>query len=206
MSPGRHSPDDGAFPRSRFDLARGRVVFGDEESHESLDGIVGENTTPEAEQLERDEATLGLYSGALRDSLAAVIPYWIEQSVVERATSDRTRGTAESEVRATAQVAGERALADALSRMAGLFGTDIERQVTTPLEILRAVSAHATAALLSLGVAAVDRDPVDVELHPDDLYGLVPASLAEIDPALAEVGVRWGAAKAHVHLLRRRLT
>jgi hypothetical protein len=39
---------------------------------------------------------------------------------------------------------------------------------------------------------------------PDDVYDLTPASFADVDPALHEPGLVWGAAKAHVHLARRR--
>ena len=39
---------------------------------------------------------------------------------------------------------------------------------------------------------------------PDDVYDLAPASFADVDPALHEPGLVWGAAKAHVHLARRR--
>jgi hypothetical protein len=36
------------------------------------------------------------------------------------------------------------------------------------------------------------------------VYDLTPASFADVDPALHEPGLVWGAAKAHVHLARRR--
>ena len=48
------------------------------------------------------------------------------------------------------------------------------------------------------------RDEVAVRQFPDDVYDLVPASFAEVDPELHEPGLVWGAAKAHVHLARRR--
>ena len=35
---------------------------------------------------------------------------------------------------------------------------------------------------------------------PDDVYDLSPATFADVDPALHEPGLVWGAAKAHVHL------
>jgi putative CocE/NonD family hydrolase len=43
-----------------------------------------------------------------------------------------------------------------------------------------------------------------VHSFPDDAYDLGPASFADIDPSLHEPGLMWGAAKAHVHLARRR--
>ena len=41
-------------------------------------------------------------------------------------------------------------------------------------------------------------------MFPDDLYDLTPGSFRDLDPALHEPGLEWGAAKAHVHLARRR--
>jgi hypothetical protein len=48
------------------------------------------------------------------------------------------------------------------------------------------------------------RDETDERLFPEDVYGLGPASFADIDPSVHEPGVAWGAAKAYVHLARRR--
>jgi hypothetical protein len=41
-------------------------------------------------------------------------------------------------------------------------------------------------------------------LFPADVYALVPATLADLDPELAQPALTWGAAKAHVILARRR--
>jgi hypothetical protein len=51
---------------------------------------------------------------------------------------------------------------------------------------------------------AVVRDEFDERAFPEDLYALTPASFADVDPALHEPGLMWGAAKAHAHLVRRR--
>jgi hypothetical protein len=50
----------------------------------------------------------------------------------------------------------------------------------------------------------VPRDEFSVRSFPDDAYDLSPASFADVDPALHEPGLAWGAAKAYVHLARRR--
>ncbi len=62
----------------------------------------------------------------------------------------------------------------------------------------------ATAALADAEVPALRRDPFAQRQDPDDHYDLTPGSFADIDPGLAEPGLAWGAAKAHVHLARRR--
>jgi hypothetical protein len=53
-------------------------------------------------------------------------------------------------------------------------------------------------------VPAIERDRQAEAQFPDDDYDLTPASFADLDPALHEPGLRWGAAKAHVHLRRHR--
>ena len=56
--------------------------------------------------------------------------------------------------------------------------------------------------LEAAGVPPVVRDPFAEERFPDDPYGLTPASLAAVDPALAEPALTWGAAKALAHRRR----
>jgi hypothetical protein len=64
--------------------------------------------------------------------------------------------------------------------------------------------ASATAVLRDAGLAPVDRDADAQRLFPADVYDLTPASFAELDPAVHEPGLLWGAAKAHIVLRRRR--
>ncbi len=81
---------------------------------------------------------------------------------------------------------------------------DIEDQRTTPLELLRTGVIYPTQVLSALGVPPVARDEFTERAFRDDVYGLSPASFAEVDESLREPGLRWGAAKAFVHLARRR--
>jgi hypothetical protein len=58
--------------------------------------------------------------------------------------------------------------------------------------------------LADAGVPPVHRDGAAERLFPDDVYDLTPASFADLDAAVHEPGLVWGAAKAHVILRRRR--
>ena len=49
----------------------------------------------------------------------------------------------------------------------------------------------------------MERDEFQVRAFPDDVYDLTPATFADVDPALGDPGLEWGA-QAHVHLARRR--
>ena len=88
--------------------------------------------------------------------------------------------------------------------MRALLALDVDAQPTTPLALVRGAVRYPTEVLASAGVRPVDRDPMAAEGFPDDVYDLTPGSLADLDPALVEAGIAWGAAKAHTVLRRRK--
>lgn len=104
-----------------------------------------------------------------------------------------------------ATAAGEQAAADVEPRLRALLEADVDEQKSTPLALIRSAAVrYPTAVLQQAGVAPVDRDRHQQDLFPDDLYDLAPASFADVDPALAELGMVWGAAKAFTHRQRHR--
>jgi hypothetical protein len=142
-----------------------------------------------------DEAKLAEYSGDLARQLRADLPTWVIRGVASR--TDQDLGDA-------AAAAG----ADA-ARLTGdeidvLLETDIDEQRTTPLALLRTAVGFPTAVLVAAGVPAVERDEFACRAFPRDRYDLSPASFADISPEAQQAGIVWGAAKAHVHLSRRR--
>ncbi len=149
-----------------------------------------------------DAAALGRYAATLAAAMGEAIPRWIERSVLDRIRTQR--GSVTDAERTAASEAGRRAGAEAGPALVQLLGTDIDTQATTPLAIARDQVRWATQALQAAGVVPSTRDAFAQRQDPDDLYDLVPGSFAAIDPALAEPGLHWGAAKAHVHLARRR--
>ena len=70
--------------------------------------------------------------------------------------------------------------------------------------MVRRAVVYPTAVLRGAGVPPVVRDADAEARFPDDDYDLTPAAFADLDPSLHEPGLVWGAAKAHVHLARRR--
>ena len=111
-------------------------------------------------------------------------------------------GVPDPEVMAKAREAGRRAAEEVGAAVRTLLAADIDEQRTTPLALLRGAVRYPTEVLRDADVAPVERDPVQVRLLPDDLYDLSPASFADVDPALAEPGMVWGAAKALAHRRR----
>ena len=133
-------------------------------------------------------------------AVEAALPGWVRRSV-ERLLVAWT-GQADGELLARAGAAGEATVAEVVPQLRRLLATDIDQQWTNPLSIVRAAVRHPTAVLREAGVPEVVRDPFDEASFPDDAYGLTPFNFAEVDPALQEVGIRWGAAKAQEHLAR----
>jgi hypothetical protein len=149
-----------------------------------------------------DAAALAGYASALADRIDEAIPRWIDRSV--RAVLDDQRIAVDDVITARIRDAGSGARDDGGPRVRALLATDIDAQAGTPLAVLRSLVPYATAVLASAGARPVARDEFSVRNFPDDVYDLTPASFADVDPALHEPGVVWGAAKAHVHLARRR--
>ena len=139
------------------------------------------------------------------DLLAAAaeeaLPGWVERSVRRVAAA---AGVALDGLVEDTDEAGRRAAAEVGAEIRTLLGADVDEQRTTPLTLVRAACRYPTAVLTSAGVPPVARDQVSARLFPDDLYGLVPATLADVDPRLGELGIAWGAAKAYEHLARHR--
>jgi hypothetical protein len=112
-------------------------------------------------------------------------------------------GPGDRQVAAQARAAGRRAAADVGPRVRELLARDIDDQPTTPLAIVRGAAVrYPTEVLKGAGVPPVVRDAAAQELFPDDLYDLAPAAFGDLDPDLADVGLRWGAAKAFEHMRR----
>jgi hypothetical protein len=149
------------------------------------------------------DANLMEYGRALADAIATALPDWVVRSVTGR-WRDWSGTDASAELVDSARVAGARAGADVVPAVRALLALDVDEQRVNPLALLRRAVSYATEVLQAAGVPAVVRDEFDERAFPDDIYALVPASFADVDPALHEPGLLWGAAKAHAHLVRRR--
>jgi hypothetical protein len=149
-----------------------------------------------------DARALTQYATALADRIEEAIPGWIDRSV-RRVLAGQ--GIAVDDV-VTARIddASRAARSEGGRRVRALLSSDIDAQAGTPLAVLRSLVPYATAVLESAGAHPVARDEFSVRSFPKDVYDLTPASFADVDPALHEPGLVWGAAKAHVHLARRR--
>lgn len=144
-----------------------------------------------------DEASLAAYAQALGDAFDQVVRTWFVRLVETRSPGATTDDAVLEQLSTAAQETSQ--------ELRALLARDISAQQVGPLELLRrSVTGSPTEVLKRLGVEPVERDDFARSNFPDDLYDMAPASFRDIDPALHEPGLVWGAAKAHVHLRRRR--
>lgn len=124
---------------------------------------------------------------------------WAERALISRAP--------QSAATATATAAAFRA--EVIGSLRHLVDRDIDDQRATPLQLLRASVPLLTAALVEAGLQARpgvgDRTAAnDRSGDSDDPFGIAPASWAGVGEDVGEAAMVWGAAKAMVHLERRR--
>ena len=142
------------------------------------------------------------YAEQLYDAARVAVPRWVRRCVSSVATAAGTPLDTHA-VRLTDDAA--RAADEAIGgRLRDLFETDVDAQRSNPLEILRSGVVYPTAVLRELGIGPVARHQFETERFPDDVYGLTPATWADIDESLYEPGIIWGAWKAKTVLDRRR--
>lgn len=137
---------------------------------------------------------------ALAEAIVAALPGWVERCV--EGVLVAWCGRADGDVMVEARAAGVRAAAEVGPRLRALLTADIDAQRSTPLALVREAVRYPTAVLRGAGVPPVERDAGAERLFPDDDYDLTPGSLAELDPALAELAITWGAWKAMAHRRR----
>lgn len=149
-----------------------------------------------------DDAEMARISAELVAAVDAVIGPWVQRCVLRTCTVAGI--TVDEQLRTAAVDAAEACRVEVVAELDRLLTVDIDDQTATPLQVLRAAVRFPTGVLSDAAVPPVTRDEFDQRAFPDDVYGLSPATFADVDASLAEPGLRWGAAKAHVHLARRR--
>ena len=132
----------------------------------------------------------------LVEAIERVVGDWIRWSIADRAPDLATSAPADAAV-----AEGATALN---AELRSLLSQDIADQTEGPLQVLRRGVRFATTVLADGAAPHTPRDNFAQRAFPEDVYNLAPASFSEVHPSLHEPGLIWGAAKAHVHLRRRR--
>jgi len=154
-----------------------------------------------------DLEALERYASELVAAIEVALPKWVQRSVAARwqqGGPDRDAAELPSQVQEATRDAAAAAVDEVLPPLRSLLAQDVADQRTNPLALVRQAVVHPTRVLAAAGVVPPERDEEARALFPDDLYDLVPASFADLDPSVHDPGLHWGAAKAHVLLRRRR--
>lgn len=149
-----------------------------------------------------DEEQLTSYARDLADGLEGALQGWVTRCVAERCSEARVE--LDQEQQEQVLLAAVACRVEIAAELRALLDEDIDAQRTTPLAVVRTAVRFPTQVLAGLGVPAVRRDEFARRAFPDDPYGLTPSSLTDLDAELGDLALAWGAAKAHVHLARRR--
>lgn len=146
-----------------------------------------------------DDDRFADYGRALAQAVAAALPTWIEDAMARRLARPWPDGIEDRVDRAGTEAADQIG-----ATLDELLALDLDQQWTNPLTVIRTAARYPSAILADLGVPPVDRDGQAAAIDPDDHYDLTPAAFADFGPEVHELGIQWGAAKAHLHLQRRR--
>jgi hypothetical protein len=125
---------------------------------------------------------------------------WVEAAVARIADAwGALDEPARAEVAAAGSAAGARAAARVEEELRALFALDPAAQRATPLEVIRSLRREATEVLQTAGIPEVVRDPFETRAFPDDVYGIVLHSPAELgDDELGGALLAWGLGKSKV--------
>lgn len=149
-----------------------------------------------------DDLDIETVASTLLQAVVEATPSWVARSVAEVVAA---QGLAVDDAHTDRLAdAAARAQRYVEANLGALLRADIDQQRSTPLTIVRDAARFPVEVLHAAGAREMHRLDVDRWAFPNDPFGVTPASLAEMGPAVHEAGIAWGAAKAHVHLRRRR--
>jgi hypothetical protein len=137
----------------------------------------------------------------LLDAARRFAPGWLSRATITAAARGGIRLDADD---AELSAVVDEAVTTLLAELADLLATDVDEQRTNPLSLFRRCVGGPNELLLRRGAAAPVIDRFAADHFPDDVFGLGPASWSDVDPALHEPGITWGAWKAMTVLRRRR--
>jgi len=149
-----------------------------------------------------DERALATYADELVQAVEAALGEWVE-SCVYRVLQAQGRSVGAETMRLIGAARAD-ATSEVVAELRDVLALDVDEQRKNPLSILRAAVRYPTDVLRAAGAQSVARDEFDERSFPDDDFALTPAAFADFGPAVHDAGIVWGAAKAHVHLQRRR--
>ena len=138
----------------------------------------------------------------LAQELEEAIPRCVASSV--RDIYQAWGGAWDEQIAENARLAGAQCVNDLIPAITELLQADVDKQNTNPMSILRMAARYPTEVLSRIGIPPVQRDEYAEEAFPQDVYDLTPTAFLDFGQRCHELGITWGATKAHAHFARRR--
>ena len=141
------------------------------------------------------------YSTRLLETSDQVVAKWVERLIRQHCDEQKISDSRVGDlyISVIAQVSAE-----VHDNLVELLSRDVFEQRTNPLAIFRQATRPITELFSNLGCSPVSRDEFAERSFPDDVYGLSPATWVDIDEALVEPGIEWGAWKAATVMMRKK--
>jgi hypothetical protein len=149
-----------------------------------------------------DDRALARYGDELVRAVESSLGDWIE-SCVHSVLHEQGRSI-DDQTATLISASRLDATRDVVAELRTVLALDADEQRKNPLSILRAAVRYPTQVLRAVGAKPIERDEFDRQSFPDDEFALTPAAFADFGSAVHDAGIVWGAAKAHVHLQRRK--
>ncbi len=147
---------------------------------------------------DEDAAAYRAYGRNLVDAVDASIRPWLMLVVTERFGGAIPPESAEAVEAAVSAAADE-----AHRSLTELALASPETPLSGPLERLRRSVQPVTDMLDAASVPKPPRNPVDMEMRPNDTYAIGPLTFTDLSQDVHTAGITWGAAKAYIHTRRR---
>ncbi len=126
------------------------------------------------------------------DAIYMGLPIWIDRAVTKQVGTD-TEFT-DDEIAVFIERAGKAAQAD-IGDTARQMLDDASTKPAQVLELLQTAVHYPTGVLHYLQASEAERGAFAETAWPEDIYGLTPKSMTDIDESLEEPFIRWDAAR-----------
>lgn len=141
------------------------------------------------------------YSTRLLETSDGVVAQWVERLIRKHCDEQKISDLEVGDLLISVKSQVSKEVHDSLSELLTL---DVLEQRTNPLAIFRLATRSISEFLARVGCTPVVRDEFDERSFPDDVFGLSPATWADIDETMVEPGIEWGAWKAATIMMRKK--
>ena len=138
----------------------------------------------------------------LAQELEKALPIWVEACV--RRAYEASGGEWQQQIADETLSAGARCARALTQELSEILTADVEQQITNPMSVLRKAAMYPTEVLLRHETPPLQRDEYAEAAFPKDIYDLTPTAFLDFGQRCHELGITWGATKAHAHFAKRR--